>query len=182
MILIINVCYDRLSESEFVKPIENILKNSDAQFLTNHYTSVAQDDLNKAEKIIICGTALRDLNYLKDIEMFSWLKEFRRPVLGICGGLQIIAKISHNDLIEKTRIGRFRVNVTRKNRLTPRKEFYSYFLNSRAVKIRKPLETLAKSRGLECMVKHKDKEVYGCLFHPEVLNPEVIVNFCSFSQ
>jgi GMP synthase-like glutamine amidotransferase len=27
------------------------------------------------------------------------------------------------------------------------------------------------------MVKHEYKEVYGCFFHPEAMNPEIILNF-----
>jgi GMP synthase-like glutamine amidotransferase len=27
------------------------------------------------------------------------------------------------------------------------------------------------------MVKHEFGEIYGCLFHPEVMNAEIILNF-----
>jgi GMP synthase (glutamine-hydrolysing) len=179
MILIINVCFDELSEFEFVKPVESILKKSSIRFFTKHYLSLVKDDLNSAEKIIICGTALKDFDYLENIDRFDWLKDSKKPILGICAGIQIIARIFDNDLIEKIKIGRLKVNVIRENKLTSKDEFYSYFLNSKAIKIRKHFDILANSERLNCMFKHKNKEIYGCLFHPEVLNPEIIINFCN---
>lgn len=179
MILIINVCLDKLSEFEFVKPVENILKKSGIRFFTKHYFDLKKDELNNAEKIIICGTALKDFDYLENIARFDWLKNYKKPILGICAGIQVIARVFDNDLIEKVKIGRLKVDVIQKNKLISKKEFYSYFLNSKAIKIKKNFDILANSGKLNCMFKYKNKEIYGCLFHPEVLNPEIIINFCN---
>jgi len=175
-ILIISTCSDKLSELEFVKPVEDILRRSRTKFLTRNYLNVTQKDLKKARKIIICGTALKDFGYLESVDRFDWLKEFGRPVLGICAGMQILGKIFNNDLIKKIKIGQYNV-IAKKNKLTPR-EFKSYFLNSKAVDT-KGFEPLARTGRLCCMFKHRRKELYGCLFHPEVLNPEIIMNFAA---
>ncbi|MEM2915183.1 MAG: hypothetical protein QXH91_07280, partial [Candidatus Bathyarchaeia archaeon] len=154
MILIINVCSDKLSELEFVKPIEVILRNFNIKFLRRHFLDITQRDLDKTEKIIICGTALKDTEYLENIDRFSWLKDYPRSILGICAGFKILAKIFGNDLIEKAMIGQFKVDVIKENKLTTEKEFYSYFLSSDVAKIIKGFEILAMSENGECMIKH----------------------------
>jgi len=175
--LIVDVCADRLSYFEFVKPVEDVLKKANTAFFTKHYTNIGQSDLDRAERIVICGTALRDFKYLAEVDRFSWIGESPKPILGICAGMQILALVLGGKLIEKTRVGRYGVNVVRKNSLTSKDRFYSYFLNSKAVEPDRNFETLARSRTLKCMIKHKQRRFYGCLFHPEVLNPEIITDF-----
>ena len=56
--LIINICKEPLHYYEFVKPIEDIVKEK-----AIHYKDVK--DISKEDYIIICGTSLRDNDYLK---------------------------------------------------------------------------------------------------------------------
>jgi GMP synthase (glutamine-hydrolysing) len=175
--LIIDVCADRLSYFEFVKPVEDVFKRANTAFFTKHYMNIGKGDLGKAERVIICGTALKDFKYLADVDRFNWIGESPKPILGICAGMQILALVLGGKLIENTRVGRYYVKVVRKNSLTSKDRFYSYFLNSKAVEPRDNFETLAQSGTLKCMIKHKQQRFYGCLFHPEALNPEIITNF-----
>ena len=177
MILIVNVCSERLGYFEFVKPVEDIAKRAGADFFTKHFLSLTQADTSPAHKVIICGTALKDFKYLDSIEKFAWITRVNKPVLGICAGMQILAKVFNSDIVEKTRIGRYKVKMIRKSSLTSKNEFYSYFLNSKAVEPNKDFETLGESGSLKCILKHKRERLYGCLFHPEVLNPEIITSF-----
>ncbi|MEM3715639.1 MAG: hypothetical protein QW145_00575, partial [Candidatus Bathyarchaeia archaeon] len=165
-ILLVSLCCDPLSELEFVKPILNILCSLSANVLVKHYTEVNPKDLSYVEKVIICGSALRDDKFLVG-EWFRWLEECDKPVLGVGSSFQVIAKTFHCALLKKTRIGLFNVKVTRENILVSEKEFYAYFQTGKVAKISKPLETLARTGTLDCMVKHKSKDIYGCLFHPE---------------
>ena len=68
MILIISICKEKLHELEFVKPIEDILKNNNAKFATKHYSKISKADLQRADKIIICGTSLKDNEYLQNLD------------------------------------------------------------------------------------------------------------------
>src|SRR3989338_3023769 len=97
-ILIINICKEKLHYFEFVKPIEDILKNSNQKtknikFFTKHYTKLNSLDVDKADRIIICGTSLKDNDFAKDenIATFNWIKPHAKPILGICGGLHFIS-------------------------------------------------------------------------------------------
>src|SRR3989344_5724981 len=125
VILIISTCSLELSEFEFVKPIESILKSKRIKFFTEHYSSIKKDDLKKYDKVIICGTALKDFDYLKDINKFSWLKEFNKPLLGICAGMQVLGKVFGNELVDKEEIGNLNVEVKLKNKLTEKEKFNS---------------------------------------------------------
>ena len=53
MILIINICKEKLGYYEFVRPIESILENNKIKFFTKHYNKVNKNDLKKSDKIII---------------------------------------------------------------------------------------------------------------------------------
>jgi GMP synthase (glutamine-hydrolysing) len=177
MILIVNVCSDKLSYLEFVRPVEEIVKKTSAEFFTRHFLSLNYRDIGRAQKVIICGTALKDFKYLDSTSKFLWIKESYKPILGICAGMQILTKLFNGRIIERTRIGRYKVKIAQESSLTSKDEFYSYFLNSKAVEPNEDFENLGKSGNLKCIVKHKHKEFYGCLFHPEVLNPEIITDF-----
>lgn len=171
MILIISTCKEKLSELEFVKPIESIVKKEKIEFKTKHYSKINEKEVEKYEKIIMCGTALKDFQYLEDMEKFDWLKTTKKPVLGICSGAQIIGIINENKLTDNIKIGPYEVE-------TEEKKFKAYFLNTKAVKAEKNLEILGKVEGVECIIKTKGKEIYGYLFHPEVMNQEIIKEFC----
>ena len=177
MILIVNVCSDRLSYFEFVKPVEDIVNKAGMEFLTQGFRSVNHSGVNQAERVVICGTALNDFEYLNDVDKFEWITKSDVPILGICAGMQVLARAFNSDIVRRTRIGTYRVKVVQESGLLAKVEFHSYFLNSRAVKLNEDFETLGKSGSLECIVRHKRRELYGCLFHPEVLNPEIIINF-----
>jgi GMP synthase (glutamine-hydrolysing) len=177
MILIVNVCSDRLSYLEFVKPVEDILKKANIDVVSRNFLSLEDNNIKKAERVIICGTALKDFKYLNNLDRFAWVNETHAPILGICAGMQILAGLSGCDIIETSRIGRYKVRIVQKNILSSKREFYSYFLNSKAVEPNEDFETLGESGNLKCMIRHKRRELYGCLFHPEVLNQEIITNF-----
>ena len=93
MILIINICKENLHYYEFVKPIEDILIKNNLKYFVKHYNEMVENDLENVDKVIICGTSLKDNNFLKDIDKFYWIKTIRKPVYGICGGMQIIGLI-----------------------------------------------------------------------------------------
>lgn len=174
--LLVSLCSDQLSELEFVRPVEQILRRQGTNLFTKHYTKVSLEDVDSVEKVIICGSALRDDAFL-ECEKFMWLERLNKPTLGIGSGYQLITKILGCELFNKTRIGVFKVKLIKKNELAEKKYFYAYFLTNRAAKITEPLEALAKVGGIECMVKHESREIYGCLFHPEAMNSEIIINF-----
>lgn len=178
MILLIGVCKENLHYYEFVKPIEDILKNNRIKFFTKNYKDVLESDLDKADKIIICGTSLKDFEYFDNLNKFEWLKTFEKPVLGICAGMQIIGLIFDGKMNKKTEIGFYFENFDNDFLgLGGKHEVYYLHNNFIDFKKIKEFEILCSSSGVSQAVKHKNKSIYGILFHPEVRNKKLIEEF-----
>jgi len=164
-LLIINTCSNKLSEVEFVLPFEG--KNS----RTNHYSKL--EDLDWTDKILITGTALEDNEYLNDLDKFDWLKNVNKPVLGICSGAQIVASVFGGKIIKNQEIGMVEVN----GNLFGKNKFQAYSLHQNGISNLEEFEVLAKSKNSIQAIKHKSKDIYGVIFHPEVRNRWVIEKF-----
>ena len=174
MILIISVCKEKLHYFEFVKPIEKIISETD-EFFTKYYNEVNEGDLRKADKIIICGTSLKDNKFLEDIKKFEWIKNYKKPVLGICAGMQIISLIYGAKLKKETEIGFYKEKFVYEF-LGMSSEKEVYHLHNNYATIPKDFESYTDSK-IPQAIKHKTREIYGVLFHPEVRNKMVIDNF-----
>jgi len=167
MILIISTCKEQLSELEFVEPIKRMVD----EFIIKRFDNITKDDLIKAEKIIICGTALKDFDYLET--NWNWIETYDKPLLGICAGAQVIGKAYGIHLKYEINIGQQKVETIKPNVLCDG-EFNAYFLHTKNVE---GLETIATSQGKPCILKHPKKEHYAVIFHPEVMCSNIIRNF-----
>ena len=178
MNLIISVCKERILELEFVKPVEKIVGKN---YFVKNYKEVTSEDSKKAKKVIICGTSLEDFEYLKNLEKFSWIKDFEKPILGICAGMQIIGLIFGSELIFEEYIGThfetFNLEFSSKFFSEGETVQEVYYLHKKAISLPEGFTKLNESLSYPIAFKHNTKEVYGVLFHPEVLNSELIKDF-----
>ena len=171
MITIIDVCKDRLHYLEFVKPIVDIVRNLGMEF-----EIIELEDLNgkvKGNKMIICGTSLIDFDYLNYWQKLLFLKDFDKPVLGICAGMQLLCKIYEGKLKESKFIGMNKKKLN-KEFLGIKGEKEVYELHGKVCEFGNDWEKIDKDG--EC-VYHRAREKYGVLFHPEVRNKEMIKRF-----
>ncbi len=168
-VLIVSTCSEKLSEREFVNPIVNLIGKNVEYELAN--ISDAEKKSIGVDKIIICGTAVADNEYLSN--NFEWLKDFDKPVLGICSGIQIIAKTFGGEIVPKKEIGMVEV----KGNLFGQKNFKAYALHTNGISKLSEFKILARSKKSVQAIKHKSKEIYGVMFHPEVRNDWVISEF-----
>ena len=175
MILIVNVCKEKLHYYEFVKPIEDILSREGVAFFTKHYSEIGRRDLSKAGKVIICGTSLRDNKFMEDIREFEWVRDFEKPLLGICAGMQIIGVINGGESVEGQEIGYF-YEEFRKKFMGLKGKVEVYHLHNSFVKFPGEFMVYAGDEIAQA-VKHKSKECYGVLFHPEVRQKEMVMEF-----
>jgi GMP synthase-like glutamine amidotransferase len=171
MILLISTCSEKLSEDEFVKPIAKIVEKD---YEIKHYTE--KIDLKKYEKAIICGTALKDNKYLDDLDQFNWIKGYNKPLLGICSGMQVIALQFGGKLAKKKEIGMTKIGVMKQNALF-KDDFEAYELHGNGLSDLKEFNILAKSKESAQAIKHKSKNIFGIMFHTEVRNETVVLNF-----
>ncbi len=174
-ILLINVCKEELHAFEFVEPIKEIVKELELDFFEKKYSELTEKDLNKATRVIICGTSLKDNDFLNYLNNFSWIKSFIKPILGICAGMQLISLIFGAEIKRKTEIGFF--NETFK------KEFLGisglqevYHLHNNYCTLPKNFLEFSDSK-IPQAIKHNTKKIYGALFHPEVRQKELILSF-----
>ena len=192
MILIINICKEKLHYLEFVKPIEDILKKEKIEYQTIYYKKITDKELlnKKLSRIIICGTSLKDNEYLENLNYFKWIKFpklkgpagsslWDKPILGICGGMQILSLIFGGVLVENKEIGQIKIKFE-KEFLNFKPSFNEVYLLHNYAVINNEFEVFANYREFEIpqAIKHKTKPIYGVLFHPEVRNKELISYFC----
>jgi GMP synthase (glutamine-hydrolysing) len=171
MILLIKTNKEKLHDLEFVKPISDLVNNN--QII--HYSKLTPSDLEKAERVIICGTSLKDNEYMEYRKFFGWLKEFSKPVLGICAGAQVIGLIFGGKLKKYPEIGLIKIKFNKEFLgVSGEKEIYE--LHNNYIKLTNEFEILGKNKISQAF-KHKKKKIYGCLFHPEVRNKSIIENF-----
>jgi GMP synthase-like glutamine amidotransferase len=159
MLLIINICKEKLHELEFVKPIVDIVKKIDRVKVVN-CQNLTIKDINSADKVIIAGTSLKDNDFLMHLDKFSWIKSTNKKILGICGGAHIIGLILGYKLKKKKEIG-LKDLVLKKEFLGISEKLQVYHLHQ--------FYALPE-------VYHKGN-IYATLFHPEVRNKILIENF-----
>ncbi len=188
MILLISTCKNKLHELEFVNPIEDILKKNNIKYFKKHYSKIKPGDKNNSDKVIICGTSLKDMEYLEA----SWIIDLfiDKSLLGICAGMQLISinfenkrqvkkldiKNNLNHFIKKKQeIGFYKENFI-KNFLGLKGNQEVYHLHNNYTKIPEEFESYTDSK-IPQAIKHNKKLIYGVLFHPEIRNQQLIINF-----
>ncbi|MDD1668305.1 MAG: gamma-glutamyl-gamma-aminobutyrate hydrolase family protein [Methanomicrobiales archaeon] len=185
MILVLDLSYrpGSLSADEFVAPVECIVREEGQTPQIRHYTGVAREDLEAADGAILCGTALKDTGYLDGLESFGWLTSFPHPVLGICAGMQAIARIFGGTVQEGVSIGMAEVEVTGEDPLfAGRNRFTAYELHGLSVVPPASFRVLAVSPSGVQAIRHREMPVYGVLFHPEVRNEWLVRRFLSLCR
>lgn len=172
MILIIKINKDPLHDLEFVKPIENISRRKAKSV---HYKKLIKSDLLRATQIIIAGTSLQDDDFQNYLDKFAWIKTIEKPIFGICAGAQIIASVFGAEIKQETEIGYYHENFT-KDFLGLKDKQEVYHLHNNYTTLPEGFEKYTDSK-LTQAIKHKEKPIYATLFHPEVRNKEMIINF-----
>ncbi|MBP1929837.1 GMP synthase (glutamine-hydrolyzing) [Methanolinea mesophila] len=183
MILLLDLCFREgsLSFPEFVSPIRRIVEKSGGEAETIHYSDL--DSLPTGiSGIILCGTALKDNSYLEHPDRFCWLERSRIPVLGICAGMQVLARLLGGEVVRAPEIGMTEVKVTQKDVvLGDERIFPAYELHNFGVTLPPGCTELA---GSGCCIQaflSRERPWWGVMFHPEVRNEWVVERFVGVS-
>jgi GMP synthase-like glutamine amidotransferase len=180
LVVDMNWLNDSLASYEFVSPIVLVAKEY-GECKVKHYMEVTREDLDAASNIVLSGTPLKDNVTLQQPAKFSWLKDTNKPVLGVCAGMQTLGVVFGQKLTRCLQIGMTQICTIRENPLFSGM-FKAYTLHNFSVETSSDFEVLAESAHCIQAVKHKQKQVYGVLFHPEVRNPEVLKRFFELKQ
>lgn len=185
MILLLDLCYekDSLSEYEFVFPIADTLRKAGVRLEIRHFTEMAENKLDKYDKIILCGTALKDNTYADRIDMFSWLNQCSRPVLGICAGMQVISAVYGGSIVPKPAIGLEEIKiVTYTPLLGEPRQIEGYHLHNYGVTLPEEFLLVAGTTEVVEAFKHRERSIYGIIFHPEVRNRWILERFAGLQN
>ena len=182
MILVVDMNWkrDSLAYNEFVSPIVSVVRPLE-KCVVKHFLDVKPAELVGYSKIILSGTTLKDHATLKQVEKFGWIKTCGKPILGICAGMQTIALVFDVPLSSCLQVGMAEITTLKENPLF-QGNFNAYTLHNYSVEPSQNFETLAKSAKCIQSIKHKQKNVYGVLFHLEVRNQEILKRFIQPDQ
>ena len=168
-----------LLREEFVNPIRNIVQDAGYETTVHPLNTLTPPD--GVQGVILSGTALMDHDYLKT-GLPEWLLSWKGPVLGICAGMQLIAVSFGGTLIPGENIGMTAITVTRDDPIFYGKErFNAWELHQSMVTIPETIAIVAQSVSGIQGIRLSGRPWYGVLFHPEVRNEWVILNFLKFS-
>jgi GMP synthase (glutamine-hydrolysing) len=160
---------------EFVLPIVSIAEELE-KCTIKHYLEVNGKSLNSCDKVILSGSALKNTVTLNHAGWFKWLRDCDKPVLGICAGMQTVGLVFGGRMEKCREIGMTEIATSKANLLFS-STFKAYTLHNYALVPSAELEVLAESANCVQAIKHKYKDIYGVLFHPEVRNKEVLQRF-----
>ncbi|MBI5574710.1 MAG: glutamine-hydrolyzing GMP synthase [Elusimicrobia bacterium] len=108
----------------------------------------------------------------------SYLFNMGIPILGICYGMQLIAKVFGGEVVKGIlcEYGKSEIFASRKSMLFDKcpKTFNVWMSHSDRIKtLPKKFETIAKTENISCAaLANMDKKIYGVQFHPEVVHTE----------
>ena len=179
-LLIINSAEPNVSE--FAENIKRHISSEEATCTIIDYAETLSFGLNEFDAIIISGSPQGDDIVEHHQPYFQWIKEFEKPVLGICAGHHVTAFMHGAKYLRrieaesgKTKIQVIQDDLLFKNLPNP---FTTYQMHNDSVTLPVGFIHLAKSHTcFNQAMKHEKKPLYTLQFHPEYFNPEVIRNF-----
>jgi GMP synthase-like glutamine amidotransferase len=181
-ILLVDLCFekDSLSQYEFVHPIRDTLQKAGIFCNILHYTDVKPQHLANHDKIILCGTGLLDNAYAEHLQLFTWIKDLKKPILGICAGMQVIGAVYGGSIVQNRAIGLEEIEIVRASPLLgePR-QIEGYHLHNYAATLPDGLSLLAGRVDAVEAFRHRTDPTYGVLFHPEVRSRWILERFAN---
>ena len=172
---------------EFIDPVRYILNAIHQETEVIHFIDLAGklegNDGNRPDSIILCGTALKDNGYQKNLAAFHCLKNFQGEILGICAGMHVLGMLWGGELVKYERIGLHPFHLSSKNRFIHTEDGPdAYHLHNYTVTVPPGFHVLAEDHGLPVAFKHNSRDHYGVLFHPEVRSHEIIERFSTIKN
>jgi GMP synthase-like glutamine amidotransferase len=165
--------FDRLMQKD-APSISNVLSSCPQEFFER---DEVLEYVNSFSHIIICGTSLRDCDFETCFDCFNWISDVSVPVLGICAGFQIIGTTFGGKLVDGKEIGYY-FEKFESEFLGLESDQEVFHLHNNYIEFSNDFDVFATSpEGIVQAVKHKKKDIYGVLFHPEVRQKQMILEF-----
>ena len=179
-ILIVNNAEPEIQD--FAISLEKIVKRQDIETYRIEYTDCLKTDLNIFDGIVLSGSPQGDDIVEHHAPCFAWILDYMKPVFGICAGHHITGFLFGSELLysKEPESGDFEIELLSDDPLLnglPRRITVKQMHND-SITIPKDFLLLATSKTCRNqMMKHKNKPLYTCQFHPEFYNHQLLQNF-----
>ena len=166
----------------FADSIEKIVTNFGAVSTVIEYAACNNYPVNEFDGIILTGSPQGDDIIEHHAPYFGWIKECTIPVLGICAGHHITGFLFGSEILRskepESGDGEIEVLVSDPIFYDMEKNLTVRQMHNDSVTLPSNFTLLATSPICKNqMMKHKNKPIYTCQFHPEFYNHRLIANF-----
>jgi GMP synthase (glutamine-hydrolysing) len=168
--------------TEFVTPIEDLIRETGSSSKCIEYADCLNIDLNDFDGVILTGSPQGDDIVEHHLPYFRWIWEYTKPVLGICAGHHVTGFLFGAKLLrsEEPEMGDFQVFKIKHDPIFNHmpETFRVKQMHNDSITLPSDFELLASSKTcFNQFMKHKQKPLYTCQFHPEYYNHKLIRNF-----
>ena len=160
--------------TEWLQEIKDNLTNLDHKFNVVKLDEIENSDFESFSGIVISGapTLLTQVNQKEYLDRFSFLKSIKIPVLGICLGHQIMGLLHGSNIQAEKMIDKMeQIEILKENDLFNGIQNLAEFREEHSEFISLPNNFILLAKSESCdneSMKHKDKNLFGVQFHPEV--------------
>ncbi len=191
MFLIINNAEPGITE--FVRPLEKIVASSGNSFKTIEYEDTLKADLSKYLGFILSGSPRGDDIADHHQQFFRWIKDMEQPgathlpVFGMCAGHHIVGLLYGAQLIrmKEKEVGDFLVEIDHPDPIFQGIEKSFQVRQNHHDSITLPPGFILLAHSAACKnaaMRHPRLPIYTTQFHPEILNPQLILNFIQLTK
>jgi len=173
--------------TEFSAPIEKIVAQTGSTSVFIEYADCIHFNFDAFDGVILTGSPQGDDIVEHHLPYFQWIKDYTKPVLGICAGHHITGYMYGSKILrsKEPESGDFYVDVVKSDVLfndIP-ETFKVKQMHNDSVSLPNDFVLLATSEiCYNQMMKHRAKPLYTCQFHPEYYNHDLIKNFVKVCQ
>ena len=168
--------------TEFATSVEKIVKDFGGCSIIIEYRDCLSFDFSTVKGAILTGSPQGDDIIEHHQPYFQWVKSFEKPVLGICAGHHIVGVMYGSEVFrsKEPESGDVMIEMLKDdsifNGLT--KTFNVKQMHNDSISLPAEFEMLATSPTCtNQLMKHTQKLIYTCQFHPEFYNHRIIGNF-----
>lgn len=173
--------------SEFAIPILEIISETGNEAIFVEYRECIDLNKNKHKGAILTGSPQGNDIVEHHLPYFEWIKNYKYPILGICAGHHITGFMYGAELLRslEPESGDFEVEIIKPDPIFSGmgNKILVKQMHNDSITLPDKFELLASSDTcINQMMKHREKPLYTCQFHPEFYNHNLIKNFIKLCE
>ncbi len=184
-IIIINSAEPEIKE--FAENIQSIIQSGNIETEIVEYRDSSLIDFDLCNGVIISGSPQGDDIVEHHQPYFQWIKSLKKPILGICAGHHVTGFMYDAKYLRSVEpeSGDVCIDILIDDPvfegLPP--SFKTRQMHNDSITLPENFIHLASSPTCKNQaMRHRDKPLYTFQFHPEYLNPEILLNFVTLCR